>query len=180
MDTFCSLTGSLSEVVEPLALSITSTPLGKAGPREGWTISSDSRHSSALLFASSSFNILRLPSMGFGSLTPSVPSITSSHHILSTWPPNSFPSGPSAPWLTINQANSIFSIVFECQALSVRLAKDFQMLSGLEAIHHNSIQGMAHETLTLGHSACEATYVAILWDDITEAECKAMTRRLRL
>ena len=35
MDTFCSLTGSVSEVVGLLAPSITSTPLGKAGPREG-------------------------------------------------------------------------------------------------------------------------------------------------
>ena len=93
MDTFLSPMGSLSEVVEPLAPSITSTPLGKAGHREGRTISSDSRHSSASLFASSSFNIPELPSVGFGSLTPSVPSITSSHHISSTWPPNSFPSG---------------------------------------------------------------------------------------
>ena len=57
MDTFLSPTGSLSKVVKPLAQSITSTPLGKAGPREGWTTSSDSRHSSALLFTSSSFNL---------------------------------------------------------------------------------------------------------------------------
>ena len=49
------------------------------------------------------------------------------------------------------------------------------MLSGLEAIHRNSIQGMVHEMLTLGHSAHEAAYAAILWDDIMEAECKAMT-----
>ena len=41
------------------------------------------------------------------------------------------------------------------------------MLSGLEAIHHNSVQGMAHEMLTLGHSAREAAYV--------EAECEATT-----
>ena len=87
MDTFSSLTGSLSEVVEPLAPSITSTPLGKAGPREGQTISSDSRHSSALLFTSLSFNLPGLPSMGFGSLTPLVPSIAGSHHISSTWSP---------------------------------------------------------------------------------------------
>ena len=178
MDAFCSPTGSLNEVVEPLAPSITSTPLGKAGPREGRMISSDSRHSSALLFTSSSFNIPGLPSMGFGNLTPSVPSIASSHHISSTWPTDSFPSRPSAPWLTINQANSIFGLASECQELGVRLAKDFQMLSGLEAIHRNSIQGMTHETLTLGHSACEAAYMAILWDDIMEAECEAMTRRL--
>ena len=179
MNTFLSPMGSLSEVVEPLAPSITSTPLGKAGHREEQTISSDSRHSSASLFASSSFNIPGLPSMGFGSLTPSVPSIASSHHISSTWPPDSFPSGPSAPWLTIDQANSIFGLASECQVLGVRLAKDFQMLSGLEAIHRNSIQGMAHEMLTLGRSACEAAYAAILRDDITEAEHEAMTRCLR-
>ena len=57
--------------------------------------------------------------------------------------------------------------------LGVRLDKDFQMLSGLEAIHRNSIQGMVHEMLTLGCLAHEATYVAILWDNIMEAECEA-------
>ena len=52
------------------------------------------------------------------------------------------------------------------------------MLSGLEAIHRNSVQGMGHETLTLGCSARESTYTAILRDDITEAERKATTCRL--
>ena len=178
MDTFRSPMGSLSEVVEPLAPSITSTPLGKAGHREGQTISSNSRHSSASLSASPSFNLPRFPSVGLGSLTPSVPSIAGSHHILSTWPPNSFPSKPSTPWLTIDQANSKIGLTSECQVLGVKLAKDFQTLSGLEAIHRNSIQGTAHEMLTLGHSTHEAAYTTILWDDITEAEHEAMTRRL--
>ena len=178
MDTFLSPTGSLSEVVKPLTPSITSTPLGKAGPREGQTTSSDSRHSSASLFTSSSFNLPRFPSMGLGSLTPSVPSITGSHHISSTWAPNPVPSGPSTPWLTIDQANSLFGLASKCQALGIKLTKDFQTLSGLEAIHCNSVQGMAHEMLTLGHSTCEAAYAAILWDDITEAEREAMTRCL--
>ena len=62
--------------------------------------------------------------------------------------------------------------------LGVKLAKDFQILSGLEAIHCNSIQGTAHEMLTLGNSTHEATYVAILQDDITEAEREAMTHCL--
>ena len=62
--------------------------------------------------------------------------------------------------------------------LGVRLAKDFQVLSGLEAIHCNSVQGTAHETHTLGHSTREAAHTAILWDDITEVECEATTRRL--
>ena len=178
MDTFLSPMGSLSKVVGPLAPSITSTPLGKAGHREGQTISSDSRHSSASLFASSSLNIPGLPSVGFGSLTPSVLSIAGSHHISSTWPPNPLLSGPSAPQLTINQANSIFGLASECQALGARLAKDFQMLSGLEAIHRNCVQGMAHEMLTLGCSAHKATYAAILWDDITGADYEATTCRL--
>ena len=140
MDTFCSPMGSLSEVIEPLAPSITSTPLGKAGPRKGRTISSDSRHSSASLFTSTSFNLPGFPSVGL--------------------------------------ANSIFGLVSECQVLSVKLAKDFQVLSGLEAIHHNSVKGTAHETLTLGHSTQEATYAAILQDDVTEAEHEATTCRL--
>ena len=62
--------------------------------------------------------------------------------------------------------------------LGVRLAKEFQVLSGLEAIHHNSIQGTVHETLTLGCSTREAAYSAILRDDIMEAECEAMTCHL--
>ena len=37
---------------------------------------------------------------------------------------------------------------------------------------------MVHETLTPGCSTWEATYVAILWDDIMDAECEAMTRHL--
>ena len=105
--TFLSPTGSLSEVVELLAPSITSTPLGKVGHREGWTVSSDSRMSSTSLFASSNFNIPGLPSVGFGSLTPSVPSVAGSHHISSTWPLDSFPSSPSALHLTIDQATSL-------------------------------------------------------------------------
>ena len=176
--TFLSPTGSLSEVVEPLASSITSTPLGKAGHREGQTISSDSRMPSTSLFTSSSFNIPGLPSVGFGSLTPSVPSVIGSHNISSTWSPDSFPSGPSALRLTIDQVTSLFGLASECQALGVRLAKDFQTLSGLEAIHCNSFQGMMHEMLTLGHSAHKATYAAILRNNITDAEHEATTRCL--
>ena len=52
------------------------------------------------------------------------------------------------------------------------------MLSGLEAMHCNSIQGMVHEPLTLGHSAWEATYLAFLQDGVSEAECEATTHRL--
>ena len=43
-------------------------------------------------------------------------------------------------------------------------------------MHCNSIQGMVHETLTLRHSAQEATNSAILWDRVYEAEHEATTR----
>ena len=171
LDTFCSPTGSFSNIIEPLPPSITSTPLGQASPRHGQMTSSDSRHSSASLFTGLSFNLCGYPAVGLGSLTPSVPSIAGSHHVLGTWPHNLFPSRPSTLRLTID----IFGLASKCQALGIRLAKDFQVLSGLEAIHRNSIQGIAHEMLTLGHSAQEAAYTAILQDNITEAEHEAMT-----
>ena len=98
--------------------------------------------------------------------------------MLSTWPTSVFTSGPSFPHLTIDQANSLFKLAAECQALGVKPAKKFQVLLGLEAMHHNSIQGMAHETLTLGCSAWEATYSAILWDRVLEDELKTTTHRL--
>ena len=124
-DTFHSPMGSFSDMIEPLPPSITSTPLGQASHRHGHTISSDSRHSPTLLFVSSSFNLPSCPAVRLGCLTPLVPSIAGSHHILSTWPTNFFPSGPSTSWLTIDQANNIFGLASECQALGVRLAKDF-------------------------------------------------------
>ena len=125
-------------------------------------MSDESRHSLASIYTSTGFNLPGYPAAGPGNLTPTVPSLAESHHVLSTWPAGVFTSGPSSPHLTIDQANSLFKLAAECQALGVKLAKQFQVLSGLEAIHHNSIQGMAHETLTLGCSAQEATYLAIL------------------
>ena len=96
----------------------------------------------------------------------------------STWPAGVFTPEPSSPHLTIDQANSLFKLATECQALGVKLAKKFQVLLGLEAMHHNSIQGMSHETLTLGHSAQEATYFAIIQDRVPGDECEVTTRRL--
>ena len=45
-------------------------------------------------------------------------------------------------------------------------------------MHCNSIQGMVHETLTLGHSAWEAAYSAILQDRVSEDDREATTRHL--
>ena len=132
----------------------------------------------ASIYTSPNFNLSGYPAVGPSNLTPTVPSLAGSHHVLSTWPPSMFTSRPSSPHLTIDQANSVFKLAAECQVLSIKLAKEFQVLSRLEAMHRNSIQGTAHEILTLGCSAWEAAYSAILWDRVSEAECEAMTCHL--
>ena len=109
---------------------------------------------------------------------PSVPSLTGSHHVSSTWPTGVFTSGPYSPHLTINQANSLYKLAAECQALGIKLAKKFQVLSELEAMHCNSIQGMVHETLTLGCSAQDTTYFAIMQDRVPDNEREATTCHL--
>ena len=141
-------------------------------------MSKEIRHSLALLYTSPGFNFPRHPVAGPGNLMPSISSLAGSHHVSSTWPAGVFTSGPSSPHLTIDQANSLFKLAAECQALGIKLAKQFQVLSGLEAMHHNSIQGRVHETLTLRCSVQEAAYSAILWDRVPEDECKAMTCHL--
>ena len=167
--------GSYSDGTEPLPPSITSTSLGLGSPRQWRTMSDESRHSMASIYTSPNFNLRGYHAVGPSNLTPTVPSLAGSHHMSSTWPPGIFTSWPSSPHLTIDQANSIFKLVAECQVLSIKLAKEFQVLSGLEAMHCNSIQGMAHETWTLGCSAWEAAYSAILQNVVSEAECEAMT-----
>ena len=166
-----SPTGFHSDVTELLPPSITSTPLGLAGPRQWRTMLDKSRQLLASIYTSPNFNFP-------GYLTPTVPSLAGSHHVSSTWAPGMFTSGSSSPRLTIDQANSIFKLAAECQALGIKLAKEFQVLSGLEAMHRNSIQGTVHKTLTLGHLAREAAYSPILWDKVSEAECKATTHCL--
>ena len=172
------LVGDFRSMDQASAPSITSTALGLGGPRQWQTTSDESRHSLASIYTSPGFNLPGYPAAGPSNLTPTVPSLAGSHHVLSTWPTGVFTSRPSSPHLTNDQANSLFKLAAECQVLGVKLAKQFQVLSGLEAMHCNSIQGKVHETLTLGHSAWEVTYSAILWDGVSEAKHKAMTSHL--
>ena len=179
-DGFCSPTGSHSEATELHPPSITLTPLGLGTPRQWWCTSKESRCSLALLYTSPGFNLPGQLVAGPGNLMPSIPSLAGSHHVSSTWPTGEFTSRPSSPHLTINQANSLYKLAAECQALSIKLEKKLQVLWGLEAMHRNSIQGMVHETLTLGCSAQETTYFAIIWDRVPDNECEATTHHLCL
>ena len=125
-----------------------------------------------MLYTSPGFNLPGQPVAGPGNLTPIIPSLAGSQHMSSTWHASVFTSGPSSPHLTIHQANRLHKLAAECQA------KKFQVLYGLEAMHHNSIQGTVHETLTLGCSAWEATYFAIIQDRVPDDECEATTHCL--
>ena len=98
----------------------------------------------------------------------------------STWPAGILTSGLPSPNLTIDQATSMYKLAAKCQALGIKLAKRFQVLSSLEAIHCNSIQGTAHKTLTIGCSAQEATYITVIWDQVPDDECEATTHHLHL
>ena len=104
----------------------------------------------ASLYNSPGSNFRGQPVAGLGNLMPSIPSLAGSHQVSCTWSASVFTPGPSSPQLTVNQANSLYKLAAECQALGIKLAKKFQVLSGLEAMYRNSIQGTVHETLTLG------------------------------
>ena len=143
-------------------------------------MSDESRHLLASIYTNPGFNLPRYSAAGSGNLMPSISSLAGSHHMSSTWPTSAFTSGPSSPHLTIDQANSLFKLAAECQALGIKLAKKFQVLLGLEAMHCNLIQGTAHETLMLRHSAWETAYSAILQDRVSEDEREIMTHHLCL
>ena len=174
-DSFCSPMGSHSEATELHPPSITLTPLGLGTPRQWQSTSEESRWLLASLYASPGFKLPGQLIAGLGNVTLSIPSLTGSHHMSSTWPTSILMPGPSYPHLTIDQANSLYKLATECQVLGIKLAKKFQVLSGLEAMCGNSIQGMANETLTLGHSAWEAAYFAIIRDRVPDDECEATT-----
>ena len=54
-----------------------------------------------------------------------------------TWPTGVLTSRPSSTHLTNDQANSLYKLAAECQAIGVKLAKKFQVLLELEAMHCN-------------------------------------------
>ena len=172
-DGFHSPTGSHGKATKLPPPSITLTPLGLGTPRQWRSTSEESRHSLASLYTSPIFKLPGHLVAGPGNLTPSIPSLAGSHHVSSTWPASVFTSGPSSPYLTIDQANSLYKLAAECQVLGIKLAKKFQVLSGLEAI-----QGTVHETRMLRCSVQEATYPAIMWDRVPDDKCEATTCHL--
>ena len=98
--------------------------------------------------------------MGHGSITPAT-SIAGSQRVTSSmWQlPGPFSPAllPAMDTLSAEQAAEIYQLATKCQALDPELAKQFQNLSGLEAMH----QAMAHETINVGHMAHNAAFSMI-------------------
>ena len=87
---------------------------------------------------------------GHSSITPAI-SVAGLQQVTSSmWQPPrplSPPLTSAMDTLSTGQAVEIYQLAIECQALRVELSKQFQNLSGLEAIHHTVAQATAHETM---------------------------------
>ena len=96
-----------------------------------------------------------------GSLTP-MTSIAKSQQVTSSrWQlTGSISPLPSQAMDTLSaeQAAEIYQLAVECQALGSKLTKQFQNLSGLEAVHCTAAQAKAHETINMGCMACSAAF----------------------
>ena len=75
------------------------------------------------------------------------------------------------------QAAEIYQLAAECQALSSELPKQFQNLSGLEAVHRTTVQATAHETINVGCMAHSTTF-GIATATQTDEECESSIHSL--
>ena len=88
------------------------------------------------------------------------------------------PPGPFYPPLTsamdtlsARQDTEIYQLATECQALGAELTKQFQNLSGLEAVHCPTAQATAHETINARCMAHNAAFSAITTNQ-PDVDCK--------
>ena len=94
------------------------------------------------------------PGCGRDGATP-MTSFAGSHHVSSSiWQPPGLTSPPAMQTLIAEQSTEIFNLVAECQVLSTELSKQFQTISGLEAMHHTA----AHEMINVGWMAWNTAY----------------------
>ena len=117
--------------------------------------SMESRHSWAPLNCSIHNNFCYRGHMGFGGGGVTPGSIAGLQHVSSSMlqPGVLFsPAVLQAPsYLTPKQSSKVFHLGAKCQVMGTQLAKEFQQLSELEAVHHAMAQATAHETINRGH-----------------------------
>ena len=120
-----SLSMSMSELEDHrcFTLPTSSSIPSKFGPQQHYrSNSTDSRLSTMPLDAGlyNSFSFGGTTGFSRGGATPQSPGLTSL---------------PARQTLNAEQSTEIFNLVAECQALSTDLAKQFQKISGLKAMH---------------------------------------------
>ena len=89
------------------------------------------------------------------------------------------PTIPPAPCsLAAKQSAVLFCLGAECQVVVTQLAKQFQMLSRLEAMHHTMAQATAHETINRGHVERSMACNVLLSANASNKKCKRTLRKL--
>ena len=116
--------------------------------------------------------------LGRGRVTPTA-SVAGSQHVSSSiWQPPGLTSLPVTETLSAEQSTEIFNLAMECQVLSTELAKRFQTLSGLEAMHRTMAQATGNETINMEQMAQNVAY-SILPDGQTwDKKCKETLQKL--
>ena len=108
-----------------------------------------------------SFSVPSYVGVHYSSITP-VTSVAGSQQVTSSGWHQSTSFSPLTPQVTgtlsVEQAAEVYQLTVECWALGSKLAKQFQTLSWLEAMHHAVAQAMAHETVLSGCVAHSTTY----------------------
>ena len=146
--------------------SSTSTPNKIGSMLHFHSNSTNSRHSMTPLDTSlyGSFSYPGSTDMGHGSITPTTSVAELQWVTSSIWqPPGPFSPTlmPAMDTLSTRQVAEIYQLATEYQALGTELTKQFQNLSGLEAVHHTMAQATAHKTINAGHMAHNAAFSAI-------------------
>ena len=160
----------------------TSTPNKTRGGPRHHSSSNDSRCSMTPFKTGmyGSFSYLSGIGVCHGSITP-VTSIARSQQVTSNRWQLSGLFSPLPPQtmdtLSAEQAAEIYQLAAECQALGSKLAKQFQNLSRLEAVHHTAAQAAAHETINAGCMA-HSTAFGVATATQTDGECESSLHRL--
>ena len=115
-----------------------------------------------------------------GGATPMV-SVTGLQRVSNNmWQPPGLTSSPVMGALNAEQSTEIFNLAVECQALSTEQAKQFQTLSGLEAMHHAVAQATANKTIHMGWMAQNVAYGILLGDQTHDEKHEETLQQLHI
>ena len=83
-------------------------------------------------------------------------------------------------FLTPEQAAKVFRLGAKCQVVGTQLAKEFQQLPGLEAMHHTAAQATTHETINRGCMERGTAYNILMSANTSDKKCEKTLQKLQL